>query len=62
MIATINFAFATLLTALALFAMAGALALIWHYKPKPPTYQKPKSYNREPESEYQNLINEKNMK
>ena len=49
---------ATLITALCLFAIAGALALIWHFEPKKPDYQKPRTYERETESEYQNSLNE----
>jgi hypothetical protein len=51
---------ALLITAGALFLTAGIVYLVLKDKPEPPTYQKPKSYNREPESEYQNLINEHN--
>lgn len=62
MITLANLTLATLLTALALFSLAGILALVWHYQPEKREYQKPKSYSREPESEYQNLIDEHTKK
>lgn len=58
MILLIKLTTIALVSAIALFGLAGILWAIWDWKPKCPSYQKPRTYEREPESQYQNLIDE----
>ena len=47
-----------LITSIALFSLAVILWAVWDWKPKKQDYQKPRTYERETESEYQNSLNE----